>query len=166
MKRDKKKGFTLLEVMVVVAIVGIATALSYPNISNTLEERQLELSAREISSTIQTARFLAITAKNRHRVRFWAYGGTYGYTVESETSSGWASPRGTVARRIPIRFAPVLSLPSSSDIIFDGLGLVDNFDGAKNTITLSSRKLSLLGQLSKRIVRLFATGTVEVATAS
>jgi len=156
------KGFTLLEVVVVVAIIGMAMVLTFPSVSNTLEERALELSTREISSSIQTARFLAITSKARHRVRFWSYQGTYAYTVESESGTTWSRARGWVDKKIPGRLSPTLTLPTSLDVIFDGLGLIDNFDGARNTVTLRSLKLAGLGQNSRRTIRLFASGSAEV----
>jgi prepilin-type N-terminal cleavage/methylation domain-containing protein len=160
------KGYTLLEVVVVVAIIGMAMVVTFPSVSNTLEERALELATREISSSIQTARFLAVTAKARHRVRFWSYQGTYAYTVESETGSTWSRARGWVDKKIPGRLSPALTLPTSLDVIFDGLGLIDNFDGARNTITLRSAKLAGLGQPSRWTIRLYATGSVDLSSST
>ncbi len=84
--RDKsvsaRKGFTLVEIMVAVAIIGLMAFIFYPNIINTLASRKIEGSARELLMTIQRAKFQAVKTKLNHRVKFEAVGAGWVYSIE------------------------------------------------------------------------------------
>ncbi len=76
--RDKstsaRKGFTLVEIMVAVAIIGLMAFIFYPNIINILESRKIEGSAREVLMTLQRAKFQAVKTKLNHRLKVEAVG--------------------------------------------------------------------------------------------
>jgi prepilin-type N-terminal cleavage/methylation domain-containing protein len=58
----KESGFTLIELMVVIAIVAILASLAIPNFISWLPKRHLQSAASDIQSTIQLARLEAIKA--------------------------------------------------------------------------------------------------------
>jgi len=68
--RMTKNGFTLIEVLVVVAIIGTMIVATFPSIMNSLETRNLDNSARDIQTTLQQARYRAVNDKIEYRVRF------------------------------------------------------------------------------------------------
>lgn len=53
---QSKRGFTLVELIVTIAIVAILTVLAAPSINNLIAKQQLNKSARELSSTLSQAR--------------------------------------------------------------------------------------------------------------
>lgn len=63
----KQEGQTLMELMIVVVIIGILTALGLPNFLGLQSRVQLRSVAEEIASELRLARQLAIS--HRHRVR-------------------------------------------------------------------------------------------------
>jgi len=75
--RKGEFGYTLVELIIVLAIVGTVVSISVPFVSNFLFSTHLESSAEDIVSTLRWARRLAITKRKEHRVIFNPQRGMY-----------------------------------------------------------------------------------------
>lgn len=75
----KDKGFTLVEMMVVIAIVGIVSAIAIPNMFSFTAGMRLRSASRDLYSNYQQARIKAIRHNTRWAIRFTASG----YQVEN-----------------------------------------------------------------------------------
>lgn len=69
--RNLSPGFTLVEVITVIALLGIVLAVAVPSINSTLNEMKLDSAAQEVVSAIHYVRSLAIKEGVIHRVRFF-----------------------------------------------------------------------------------------------
>ena len=77
-------GFSLMEIMVVLAIIAVLSAISMPALRGFASTRRLKTSARAIVDTFGFARDMAITEKNTHLVVFDIDGNRY-WLASSET---------------------------------------------------------------------------------
>ena len=155
------RGFTLLEMLIVIGILGILLALSYPSILNSMHTRALEGTARTITTDLQWAKNLAVKTKVMHRLRFAQQDGVWISYLEREVQPDvWQDIPGYVKRSISTNFNVTLSLPTEG-VIYDSLGLVYNYSANQNSIILQSDKLKNQEQPDVRQIQVFAGGTVE-----
>jgi prepilin-type N-terminal cleavage/methylation domain-containing protein len=167
--RDKsvsaRKGFTLVEIMVAVAIIGLMAFIFYPNIINTLESRKIEGSAREVLMNLQRAKFQAVKTKLNHRVRFEAVGAGWVYYIEKEDNPNeWNIMRGFLRKSIPLEFQVDVDFPNDT-VEFSPLGLVANYSSTQSSITLQSLKLATYGKPDQRIIKVIAGGSIQYIVA-
>jgi prepilin-type N-terminal cleavage/methylation domain-containing protein len=68
MKIGRDRGFTLLELLIVVIIIGIVLTLSYPSLSRGSTTLRLHATGRDILNTFRYAREKAVTEQTGMRV--------------------------------------------------------------------------------------------------
>lgn len=73
---NSKRGFSILELMIVVVIVGLVAAMAGPRFSKEMDRMKFRGDARNAVSTLRLARSLAITNKTDYGVVFSSNGGT------------------------------------------------------------------------------------------
>lgn len=78
-------GSSLLELVTIVAMVGILASVAVPNYSNWVLKRQVERDAKSLSLELMLARIVAIKNNNNVRVTFNVAGNQY--TVHDDTNS-------------------------------------------------------------------------------
>lgn len=167
-RRPAARGFSLIEVLVVVGIIGILTAVSYPSILSTLETRNLDNASRQVQTYLQQTKLRAVDTKIVHRVRFFESNeGPWVYEMERLQADGtWVRVEGPQRKEIPGRFGVTLSLPlAGSDpvVVFSPVGAVASFAVNQNSIVLRSPKLDRPGQMDERVISLFMGGSIQYA---
>jgi len=73
----KKRGITLVELVVVVVIIAIAAVLVAPSIGRWLPNYRLRGAARDIVSTLRTAQMKAVSTNRQYQVSFNQGVGSY-----------------------------------------------------------------------------------------
>ncbi len=162
---SRQRGFTLLEVMVAVAIIGMMALVLYPSIINSLETRSLENASRDVLTTLQRAKFEAVKSRINHRVRFEYKHDIWTYYVEREDSPGdWNSMPTFSQRFIPTKFTATVSFPNQI-VQFSPLGFVSNYDSTQNSISIQSPKLDHYNQPDLRVISVYIGGSVQFTKA-
>lgn len=162
------RGFTLIEVLVVIGIMGILMLASYPSILNTMAVRNLENTTRQIQTYLQQTKFQAVSTKIVHRVRFYRVEDSYwAYDMERlQVDSTWVkvggAPRKTIPNRVNITFTVPLS-GADHIVIFSPLGYFVNFVLNQNSITLQNPNLDRPGQMDERVLSIFMGGSIHYA---
>lgn len=69
-RRNAESGFTLIDIMITVLVMGIVMAMAIPGLRDFNGTFRLDQNSREVERVLQTARLKAVTANRPIRVRF------------------------------------------------------------------------------------------------
>jgi type IV fimbrial biogenesis protein FimT len=123
----KNSGFTLMELMVTIAVIAILASLAVPNIIGWLPNYRLRSGAEDIQSTLQLARITAIKRNATATVSFDIANETYRASVEGQTFRS-----GKMPAEIDISSA---TFGGGTFVQFDSQGIaINNTDGSANLI--------------------------------
>lgn len=97
MNKQKNRGFTLLELMIAIAIVGIITSIAVPSFQNTLERNGLKEAAESLKSDLMFARTEAIKRSTDLNVSIDINGTSWCYGIDDDATSCDCTSSGSCA---------------------------------------------------------------------
>ncbi len=127
--------------MVVVALIGVLSAIAVPNLLRSLPEKRLKAAARTLYADLQQARLLAVKENRSVRVRFQAEADADYYYFDNDDSKDWNAdePRRAVSDQGEVRYGcggtkknwngdeiPLSGLPKSPRVTFSNVGTCDS----------------------------------------
>ena len=120
-KRCQQRGFSLVEMLIVVAIIAIMSAISLPSIGQYIRNYRIKAAAQEVASQLQTARGKAVSTNTNSGVSFFIVdNNSYRFVQEDLTT---VEPRSTL-RDLPlgVSFVVATAANSTPSIRFDRMG--------------------------------------------
>ncbi len=129
-----KKAFTLVEVMVVVAVLGVIVAIALPRFGG-VNERRLEAEARRIQSDLRLTRRLAITDNSDYILKITPASNVY------KIYAGSIAPGNQVGETRTIKSE--ITASGDDEFTFESLGNADASSGTSLTLTTGSSQYKL-----------------------
>lgn len=124
-KQSGQKGFTLIEFMVVLTIVGILIATAYPLISGTIRQYKARTAARELTINFKKAKLAAVKYYRDVYIDFFNVGGTNcSYQIFVNVDRDTTLPKSTYN-------------PGAGDILLDNVTLDPNVQLISTTFSNS-----------------------------
>jgi len=141
-----QKGITLIELIVVMAIIAIGAALTTPNISGWLPTYRLRSATRDVVSIMRVAQLKAVSNNTSYRVTFNTVNDSYVLEYQ-DTGGGWVTEGETQSLPTGVKFNTTFAgnittfLPNSTAT--DGNVTLNNNKGTNKRIRL----LGLTGRI-------------------
>jgi len=67
---SRRRGFTLVEIIIVIAVITIIAALAYPNFQGFMASRRLNGAARQVQGDLLAARMRSVSENREIKVKF------------------------------------------------------------------------------------------------
>jgi len=129
---DRRRGFTLIEILIVMAIMGIVAMMAFPKMGNMNDRNQMRSAKDGIAAKLAAARAAAIATGRQSR--FYIEGDSMRMTTfvgAAETAKGTTV---YLDRQFGVRV-----ISSNIMIAFDGRGMTSN---SGNTVKFTRRALT------------------------
>jgi prepilin-type N-terminal cleavage/methylation domain-containing protein len=166
-ERDRSGGFSLLEMLVVCAILALVTTVSIPWLTHMSRRNEFRSAASEIQSTLLAARMRAVKLNKPSSVFVVAASGTQTthsiQTIEPDPPSPTPTPNPSRTVELSSAALTFLTLPAANKITFDGNGRrMSPPGGAPADIVVEGPANAAVKNQIR--IRTSLTGRVEVVT--
>lgn len=135
----KARGFTLLEMLVVLVLIGILAAVSVPSIARSFSAHSVDREARKIHTQLVDARAQAVATQRPHRFKL-ASDGTF--QVEYDNGVTWVLDE--AVRELSTGVSISIDGASSGEILFQTHGRVEDPAVVKIEDSEHERKILVL----------------------
>ena len=171
---ESKKGFTLIEIIVTMMIIGIVSAMAIPNFSKWREKHQIDGQAQKVYFDLMLARTAAVKSNNDVRVTFDLVANTY--TIHEDSNSDGVVDAGEnlknailennvqLAYNVGISDADdnavtsAVSFGGAQVVVFDSRGQASS---SGSVLLLHSSDIGISNDRARLISVLQATGSVD-----
>jgi prepilin-type N-terminal cleavage/methylation domain-containing protein len=111
-----RRGFSLMEMLLVVALTGVVAAIAIPMMGNTLGFFRLSGDARSVSNSVALAKMRAASVFGKVRVYFDLTGKSFHLETWNSATSQWVADTGNtyLSQGVSFNFNPVTTAPPNT----------------------------------------------------
>jgi len=117
---NQQKGFTLIELIIVMGIMGILATIAVPTFQNYIRNQNLKTAARGITSDFFATREKALSENVRYRITFDQASNSY--TIARGTAAG--APYVDQQTKLMTSYAPSIKVDADQVVYFQTRGTV------------------------------------------
>ena len=129
-KRKVSAGFTLVELLLVVVIIGVLTSVSIPRFKKTYSSLRLNNTASDIVYFMRYARSRSVIERKQHKLQFDSLKTRYWLQRESEDAESGKF------ERVPNKFGRVATVPDGILVECDADSIMFYPDGSIDNLAL------------------------------
>ena len=125
--RNQERGFTVIEITVIVLVIGALVAFAAPKITNAMREYRLAIAVRQISDLIQRAKTQAMSDNKTVTLRVDTANRQAGIVIKDSSGTEIRTdyiplPQGIIFSRPASVNAPMTGAPFASNVSFPAQG--------------------------------------------
>jgi len=141
--RKTARGFTLIELMVVIALIGILTAIAIPSYQTFMVRSRLKGAARQVMSDLMNARMTAVSLNQKVMVHIEGDGHTYKIWSDANNDGTVASSEGVNISKDLHQDYHDVALTTTNDPIFNPRGAASAIGTVTVTNSAGSRDIAV-----------------------
>lgn len=134
------RGFTLVELMVTIAVLAIIVAIAAPSMANTIEKQRFQKKERELLTSFAEAKSRAILKRSNVTINLNSA------DANSDTTINWSHGANVTLTINTLSDTQTLGGYSGNDFIFDQNGLVQSLS-QDALITMCNSKINVKKQI-------------------
>lgn len=133
--RRRERGFSLIEMVVVLLIIAVLSAIVVPQVIAHMRLYRLGVVGRNVATALQRARFLATSNNTRAGVRIAEQ---HRLDIEQYDSQGVAEPQNKGIIHLPDGIT--ISEEAPTEIAFDGRGIITPMPNENQVIRINGQR--------------------------
>ena len=136
-RTNRKAGFTLLELMVTLAIIGLMAAIAAPSFSKSVPRAKLRRATYQIANDLKLARLKCISGNHGTRITFDTANNTYTRYLDTNRDGTFAAGEADIVNRTLSSGISFVGASTGPNVTFDPNGSANDGTAAVADIPIT-----------------------------
>ena len=135
--RNGEKAFTLIEIMIVLAVLGVLAAIAGPSFRKSVPRVKLRSAAQQLASDLQLTRLKCISGNYKSQIVFNTGTSKYTRYLDSDRDGTFESGEEDITNRTLPKGISFVVASTAANVTFDPTGTADDGSGLSTDITVT-----------------------------